>query len=218
MEKREELIRLGAEVLFPQSAIADSDVEGFVILSSDCSRDPHQLQLKNLRLLETCDFLYVYNPDGRMGLSAAMEIGYALHCGIEVISLAPAEDVTLRQFVQPVTDLKQFIETYSIRSLADLQGFCRRFVEGKGFEGETVLDTMLLLQEELGELARSVRRLAKIRMDVGITPAQSEIGSEIADCIKYLAIVANQTGVDLESEFLRKQWKDLHRLWAVPLR
>lgn len=93
--KRDELEALGVKVLFPLKSKPVNPKDEFVVLDTDETDDARELQLKNLKLIENCDFLYVYNPQGYVGASATLEIGYALKCGKQVISLETPADVTL---------------------------------------------------------------------------------------------------------------------------
>jgi hypothetical protein len=99
MEVRDLFANCGIKVLFPQKCQPTASISDFVILSTDTSRDPKYLQEKNLALIEQCDFLYVYNPDGYIGLSMALEIGFALRHGIQVFCWETPKDLTLSQFL-----------------------------------------------------------------------------------------------------------------------
>jgi NTP pyrophosphatase (non-canonical NTP hydrolase) len=103
--------------------------------------------------------------------------------------------------------------------IQDLQDYCREhFVErgfGVGLEGEALKQTinheLLLLVEEVGELAKAVRK------DVGMTTdAASHIGQiehELADVLWVTASIANHYNVDLEAAFRSKEVINHGREW-----
>jgi len=52
-------------------------------------------------------------------------------------------------------------------SLAQIQGYIKKVVELRGFAGQPIQETMLLLLEETGELAKAIRKAAtKMSVDV----------------------------------------------------
>jgi NTP pyrophosphatase (non-canonical NTP hydrolase) len=99
-------------------------------------------------------------------------------------------------------------------SLQDIQNYCRSFISRKEFKNESPVELMLLLQEEIGELAGNIRKcsgiktsLAKSNMNIG------SLGFEISDCIKYLVIIANKYNINLSESFKHKQVIDEERTW-----
>lgn len=89
----------GARVLSPaQPTIVDS-VEGFVFVASDCHRSPRLVQDRHLAAIGQSDFLWLVCPDGYVGQSASLEVGYAVARGIPVWSQHLPNDLTLRQYV-----------------------------------------------------------------------------------------------------------------------
>ena len=90
---------LGVEVLSPKSSAIVNPNEQFAILATDQTNDPKQLEENHLLAIKESDFLYVFNPDGYIGLSTAMEMGYAKALGKPIISKEEPQDVTLKCFV-----------------------------------------------------------------------------------------------------------------------
>jgi len=67
---------------------------------------------------------------------------------------------------------------------------------------------MLLLTEEVGELARAVR----VRLGVARAEAtDADVGEELADVQLYLVHLANILSVDLASAVTRKEEKNVRR-------
>ncbi len=79
---------------------------------------------------------------------------------------------------------------------------------GKGYFSE--LTNMVLLTEEVGELARVIARIYgdQIAKKGDLT---KNLGEEMADILWVLMCLANQTGVDLETEFYRSLEKKTSR-------
>ena len=84
----------------------------------------------------------------------------------------------------------QWIKTYGVRYFSELTN-------------------MEVLTEEVGELARVIARKYG---DQGFKPGEKDnIGDEIADILWVLLCLANQTGVDLTSEFEKNLEKKTKR-------
>src|SRR5690606_17902485 len=99
--------------------------------------------------------------------------------------------------------------------LVDFQRFHRELDRGKGFSTDPGFNFMLL-QEEVGELARAFRqhRLAK---DTGQADAAlPAVREELADVLAYVLKLANYAGVDLEAAYLEKMRRNQERTWHKP--
>lgn len=68
------------------------------------------VELHHLQAIALSDFLWVHAPDGYIGTSGALEIGYALARGIPVFSAEEAEDPTLKSFITKVPSVFAAIE------------------------------------------------------------------------------------------------------------
>lgn len=97
-------------------------------------------------------------------------------------------------------------------TLKQLQTYYKEKARERGFSDESPKDVMLLLTEELGELARAVRRQAGIKIDT--KTKIPEIEEEIADVFIYLLHLSNQLGLDLEEAFLKKEEESEKRKWV----
>jgi hypothetical protein len=92
----------GARVLSPADPrIVDSFGE-FVFVSSDLRRSIKGVQNRHLEAIAHSDFLWLTCPDGYVGPSASMELGYAVASGIPIFADCAPTDWTLRQYVRPV--------------------------------------------------------------------------------------------------------------------
>lgn len=98
-------------------------------------------------------------------------------------------------------------------TLREVQDYVKQMVIERGFEKETLQDTMLLLTEEMGELAKEVRKQSKhLKVDVTNTKP-CNIEDEIADVFNYLLAMCNILEVDLLECFKVKERKNCNRTW-----
>ncbi len=96
----EEFERCGAKVLSPKVSRIINAGEEFALLESDTTKNIKVLEKKHLDAIRESDFLYVYNPEGYIGTSATMEIGWALSLDKPVFSLQKPSDLVLAEFVK----------------------------------------------------------------------------------------------------------------------
>lgn len=94
-----ELTQAGVEVLSPASPVVVDRIENFVFVASDSHRSPRLVQDRHLAAIQASDFLWLVCPDGYVGQSAALEVGYAVAQGIPVWAKDAPEDLTLKQYV-----------------------------------------------------------------------------------------------------------------------
>lgn len=98
-------------------------------------------------------------------------------------------------------------------NLAHLQDYMRRMVEQRGFAHESPRDTMLLMVEEIGELAKAVRKTSGIKVDSRTPAHQLNLEDELADVLIYLLVLANRCNVDLFKALRQKELKNATRTW-----
>jgi len=63
------------------------------------------VQDRHLESVRAADFLWLVCPDGYVGQSAAMEVGFAAALGVPIFSAHAPADLTLRQYVTAVRTL-----------------------------------------------------------------------------------------------------------------
>jgi deoxyguanosine kinase len=100
----------------------------------------------------------------------------------------------------------------SARRLRDFQQFHDWLDTTKDFDRDPLLN-FVLLQEEVGEVARLLSQRHGAKRDQGQTPSTDEVGAELADVLAYLLKLANYLGVDLETAYLDKMRFNRDRLW-----
>jgi NTP pyrophosphatase (non-canonical NTP hydrolase) len=106
-------------------------------------------------------------------------------------------------------EFKKLDENSSVR---DLQEYTKKMIKVRGFDDETPQDIMLLLTEELGELAKEVRKSTHIKMDVNSNRTQN-LDKEIADVFNYIMSLCVATNIDLFEAFKGKEEINLKREW-----
>ena len=110
-------------------------------------------------------------------------------------------------------NLKQEFENLDEKSsLKELQDYTKKMIKSRGFDNETPQDIMLLLTEELGELAKEVRKSTNIKMDIKQTRTQN-LDKEIADVFNYIMALCVTTDIDLFEAFKNKEQINFNREW-----
>lgn len=97
-------------------------------------------------------------------------------------------------------------------SIKDVQEYINKMVEERKFDKETKQDIMLLLTEEIGELAKEVRKSTNIKMDEKRS-RQEKLSDEIADVFMYILAMCRVADVDLLEALIEKEKKNMHRTW-----
>jgi NTP pyrophosphatase (non-canonical NTP hydrolase) len=222
-DKIRELQGEGIEVLSPKLSRPFSCEGRFVRLETD-KGTPGEIEFGHLEGIARSDFLYVVNPGGYVGKSVALEIGYALSRGIPVYSLEKPEDFVLSFFVKPERSVKIIKRLFIARrneisfpkkslTMTDIQNYVRDMVERRGFEKETIEDVLLLMVEEIGELARAIRDLKGLKVSDKREDVRKNLKEELADCLIYLLDIANLARVSLEDALREKEKLNSARKW-----
>ena len=97
-------------------------------------------------------------------------------------------------------------------SLTDIQSYVHQMIETRGFSEETIHDVMLMLMEEVGELAREVNKMSGVPFDVA-KEKKLDLEGEIADVFLVLLAICRNTGVDLFTAFKNKEERNSLRVW-----
>lgn len=101
-------------------------------------------------------------------------------------------------------------------SLDEIQTYIKKVMEIRGFNKEKSSDKILLLVEEVGELAKAIR---KNESNLGIDKTKeynySSIESEIADVFIVLLSICDILNIDLLKAFFNKEEENIKRIWSV---
>jgi hypothetical protein len=104
------LTRLGVRVVSPSDPrVVDARGE-FLFVASDRVRSVRLVQDRHLDSIAASDFLWLVCPDGYVGQSASMEVGFAAAKRVPIFSTAPPFDLTLRHYVQVVPTIESLVE------------------------------------------------------------------------------------------------------------
>ncbi|MGH7236912.1 MAG: MazG nucleotide pyrophosphohydrolase domain-containing protein [Candidatus Saccharimonadales bacterium] len=95
--------------------------------------------------------------------------------------------------------------------LSDYQQLIRELVITRGFDKETVPEVFTLLVEEVGELAKAIRKANGQKVDK--KSKQHDVEEEAADFFWLLIDICNRLDIDLEKAFRAKETKNQTRQW-----
>ena len=104
-----QLESLGVAVLSPADPTVVAAVGPFLFVASDLHRSVRLVQDRHLAAVATSDFLLLVCPDGYVGQSASLEVGFALAKRIPVFCTSWPDDLTLRQYVQKVDSITEAV-------------------------------------------------------------------------------------------------------------
>lgn len=103
----------GVVVLSPADPRIAGSFGDFLFVRSDIRRSIKGVQNRHLESISRSDFLWLVCPDGYVGQSAAMEIGFAVAANVPVYSDSVPSDWTLRQYVTPTGTLAAALQATS---------------------------------------------------------------------------------------------------------
>ncbi|MDR1668948.1 MAG: hypothetical protein LBR76_03215 [Oscillospiraceae bacterium] len=100
-------------------------------------------------------------------------------------------------------------------SLSEIQEYIQTVVELRGFSDQPVSETMLLLLEETGELAKAVRKAAtRMSVDADKLHRYSSVENEAADVFFVLTALCSQMGINLFDALKEKEARNCERKWS----
>lgn len=103
----QELASLSIRVLSPADPRVVAHQGEFLFVASDRVRSVRLVQDRHLESIRAADFLWLVCPDGYIGQSASMEVGFAAAIGVPIFSTHAPSDLTLRQYVTTVATLSE---------------------------------------------------------------------------------------------------------------
>lgn len=96
--------------------------------------------------------------------------------------------------------------------LSDYQKLIKKLVVERGFDKETVPEVFTLLVEEVGELAKAIRKANGQKVDKA--RRQHDVEEELADVFWLLIDLSNRLDVDLAKAFEAKEKVNRQRKWT----
>jgi NTP pyrophosphatase (non-canonical NTP hydrolase) len=97
-------------------------------------------------------------------------------------------------------------------TIPEYQALIRKLVVERGFDKETVPEVFTLLVEEVGELAKAIRKNNGQKVDKNST--HHDVEEELGDVLWLVLDLSNRLGIDLEKAFNDKEVKNQSRSWA----
>src|ERR1700691_2390344 len=94
-----ELAELSVHVLSPADPRIVAQQGEFLFVASDPIRSVRLVQDRHLESIRVANFLWLVCPDGYVGQSASMEIGFAAAVGVPIFAAHAPSDLTLRQYI-----------------------------------------------------------------------------------------------------------------------
>jgi len=206
----------GCRILSPGELSFVDERDGFVYLDHEVDEEPTEIERAHLDAVRSADMIWLHAPNGYLGPSGAFEIGAAHAAGVPVYADREIIDVGLRDFVTVVASphdavlhRKTMVMHRPGEPLKALQAYYQRAALTRGWDSESAAECMLLLTEEIGELARSIRR------SVGLSRHGADnsenAADELADVQLYVVHLANVLGIDLADAVTAKEAKNLRR-------
>lgn len=209
LQREFDALSIGCEILSPVSLdFADPTAE-FVRLPHEFAETEAEIEERHLAAIRGADFVWLHCPGGYVGVSAAMELGHANATGVPVYASHLPSDPVLAANVIVVSSPMQV--SRAMTEVADrpgtaldrLQRYYHAASVRRGWDKESPRDTLLLMTEELGELARAVRKSEGLSRHHG--DDRSDVGAELADVQLYLLHLANTLGLDLSAAVTNKE-------------
>ena len=105
----QELAALSVRVLSPADPRIVAQQGEFFFVASDRVRSVRLVQDRHLESIRAADFLWLVCPDGYVGQSASMEVGFAAAVGVPIFSMHAPTDLTLRQYVTTISTLAEAV-------------------------------------------------------------------------------------------------------------
>jgi hypothetical protein len=106
----QEFLSRSVRVLSPADPRVVANQGEFLFVASDRVRSVRLVQDRHLECIRAADFLWLVSPDGYVGQSAAMEVGFAAAVGVPILATHAPADLTLRQYVTTVRTLPDGLE------------------------------------------------------------------------------------------------------------
>lgn len=99
-------------------------------------------------------------------------------------------------------------------TLSQLQDYQEVICKARGWDRTSDLATFLLFTEEVGELAKAIRKRIRLYEEKGKGQENDDLPGEFADVLSYLMDLANRFGVNLEDAYRQKEAINARREWS----
>lgn len=113
---------------------------------------------------------------------------------------------------------KNHVETLSTEMTLDqIQLYMRTMAKYRGFTDDPASATMLLILEEVGELAKALRKQTGLKIDHSRLDSYGNIAHEMADVFICLLMLANKCDINLFDALHEKEKINKSRTWSTHL-
>ena len=100
-------------------------------------------------------------------------------------------------------------------TLNEIQVYIKKVIELRGFSNQPIQEQLLLLLEEVGELAKSVRKeKTTMSIDKNKIKNYDSVESEVADVFIVLVSVCNELDINLFEALKDKESINVNRTWS----
>ena len=103
------------------------------------------------------------------------------------------------------------MEISSETTLKELQEYIAQVCVERGFDMDSPSNKMVMLMEEVGELAKAVRKNIGMKFDK--TTSRKDVAEEMADVLIVLVGLASILKIDLAEALENKEVKNRERNW-----
>jgi hypothetical protein len=130
------------------------------------------VQDRHLESIRAASFLWLVCPDGHVGQSASLEVGYAIRDGVPIFATHTPSDLTLREYVTVVPTISEALGRVRINPRGRRSEGLLIDPHASVEEAHNVLErieTALTGQKGLGDPARQVSSdMANLRNTLGV--------------------------------------------------
>jgi NTP pyrophosphatase (non-canonical NTP hydrolase) len=98
-------------------------------------------------------------------------------------------------------------------TIADYQAHVKAFCEQNGWNKTSATELFLLFVEEVGELAKAIRKEQNLFTEEAKKAKKFDLEEEFADVFSYLLDLCNLFNVDLENAYRKKHEINEQRKW-----
>jgi hypothetical protein len=172
-EAVEELRACGVVVLSPSDPRIVDSAGAFLFVASDRHRSVRLVQDRHLACMSQSHFLWLVCPDGYVGQSASMEVGFAIGQRIPVYGTVLPNDVTLRQYVRIVDGIREAVR------------LAEEGVQSKIARPTLLVDPMEAVEEVYAEM-ETLRSLLR-------TPSKDDVAKEVSPIQERICSIITPT-------------------------
>lgn len=201
-QEHQEFKEAGCTVLSPADLNFVGEIDGFVLGKGDAGKSTAEIEEFHLQAMEKADLVWLHCPQGYVGSSAAMELGFARAVGLRVFSAEQPQDVTLADLVRICPSPRAAVDIVEgslgeapSNAFSGLQRYYARSAERRGWADETVDETIDRLKGEIAELED----------ELVIASNRDATLLELADIQLYVIHLANVLGADLGEAIRAKE-------------